>query len=115
MREPDDLRSTPYQPPARAEPTDTQRIVVATVLGFLAFPSAAVLALISLMVPWLAFVTLIPLGMAFAAARNALAISRERWQLRIGLLVLPFLTALISVPLVSFLTFTCIKGTNSCW
>src|SRR5687767_5303132 len=106
------LRTPPYEPSVapRPEPSPRQRIVIAVVLGLVAFPSAAVSGLFSLMVPLFAFATLIPLYLAWIAAHHARALPRERWQLRIGLLVLPFLTASISVPLVSFLTFTCIRG-----
>lgn len=112
------LRTPPYEPSvssARPEPSARQRIAIAIVLGLIALPTTALLGLFSLMVPLFAFATLIPLFLAWLAAHHALALPRDRKLLRVGLLVLPFLTACTSVPLVSFLTFTCIKGTNSCW
>jgi hypothetical protein len=65
--------------------------------------------------PWVAYLSAVPLGMAVKAARTALGLPPSRAGLRIGLLVLPALTALISVPLLVFFVTTCVRGTNSCF
>jgi hypothetical protein len=108
-----DDRIPPYFPSARSEPSDSRRIVVALTLGVVALPSAALLALISLGYPWVAYTTVAPLALAVHAARTALGLRRV--GVRVGLLVLPTLTALIAVPLLTFLISTCLRGTNSCF
>ena len=110
-----EFREPPYQPAPRAEPSDARRIAVATACGLVAFPIAACVFLVSLWgPPILAALLIVPLALAITAARNAWKI-HDRRVLRAFLLVLPILTALVVVPWVSFLAFTCIRGTNSCW
>jgi hypothetical protein len=98
-----------------SKPRVARRVVAALTLGIIALPLAALLALISMGYPWVAFATIVPLAIAARAARTALDLPPGRAALRVGLLVLPALTGLIAVPLLVFLISTCLRGTNSCW
>jgi hypothetical protein len=110
-----DDRTPPHFSSPRTEPSDARRVVVALTLGLVALPAAALLALLSLGYPWVAYASAVPLGLAAYAARSALGLPPSRPGVRVGLLVLPTLTALIAGPLLLFLISTCLRGTNSCF